>query len=277
MDEVTTQAPSEDMTIDELNASVDDTQFDAAADDVPADEIFSDDDGDQPSNSEANTTEPTQVEDEGEETTDDPTQGMSEKERNAYFAQRRIADRQARAALQEDAYITELNDRLGQQFTDQQPPEDADELESQVFQNNQMIQKMAAERAIEKVQNTRESLSLGIAQAETSIPMFNPEDDSFNQALYDEAMGTYADLYLETAIDAQGTPQVIGLKPGAPPVYQFLKDKSDMYEGIIKTARATGQANALRSRANASVPTANAPAAAPKDDMFDGWDDTEDY
>lgn len=204
----------------------------------------------------------------------DPTEGMTDKERNNYFAQQR-------QARKESDYVSTLRQKA-QKYVDQKSEsdpeqyEDMDEAQAKKFQEmdelKQKLERQDREREVEtaiaQVERAREYTAMSFQQAQTSIPMFNPGDKAnYNEMLHQEATVDWAAAYLETEVatdendqpilDESGTPirEIVGVKPGAPSPFDYLSQKADKFKTLLSQASARGQQNAQRNRASSELPS----------------------
>ena len=279
--DTSTQAPSspdteldEDMLLDDLLAEAEDEvdEEDNTSDNTAADS--SDDEPDQQDKTETKQSEGDDGEADGEDTPPDPSQ-MTDAERNRYFAERRIA-----AKSQDKPFIDSLREDIIEQYVNVDPNEESyadmePGVAEQLREVNARQRQQDAERAIEKIENSRESIRLSTMQAEASIPVFNPSSKDYNEELHHKAMQDYALLYLEfTPPDKNGDIHVVGTQDGAPTILEYLTEQASFYDGLVKSAREQGQQIAARNAARSEIQSASSLDVKDKD--FDGWDDDDD-
>lgn len=208
---------------------------------------------------------------ENESGSQDDISKMSEKERNNYFAQRRIAEQQS--AKEADAtFLGQLRDNVKSKYIDVEPDEqafenmdpDVAEMLRQTRQNERMRE---AERAIERIASVRDNTRLSILQAESSIPMFNPASDSYDEFFHEEALSGWAHRYAEVANGPDGKPQIVGVKDGAPTPLEYLQTKAPEYEKRLKAAQVRGQQLQRRNVEQADVASSNSITTAKSNSM----------
>lgn len=182
---------------------------------------------------------------------------MTDKERNAYFAQRRIA-----AKEKDMDFIKSLRDEVKKDFVgeiDESEFEEMDDADAstarQLAEIQRTLRQQEADKAIEQVERARETTAFSILQAEKDIPMFNESSKDYNPELHKEALADWAEAYLITRPDQNGDLQILGVKDGAPTPHEYLTRKADIYTGLLRQAAARGQANAQRNRDIAETPT----------------------
>lgn len=212
-----------------------------------------------------------------QENPNDPTAGMDDKQRNAYFAQQRIAAKQA-AEQSSNEFISKLRDQ-SQAYVDQvdtEKYEDIDEtVASQLLSLEKFQRQAEVDKAIAQVERARESTALSFSQAETTIPMFNPSDkESYQPELHKEAMTDWAEAYLVTEQDEDGVPQIVGTKQGAPSPLEYLTQKASRYENVLKSVSAQSQAIAQRNHLAGETPGVQ--QTVKKDTALDAFDEEYD-
>jgi hypothetical protein len=177
---------------------------------------------------------------------------MSESERNAYFAQRRIAAKQ-----QNDAFIGDLKTETREyaEDVDETAFEDLSPEQAQILKDAQkMTREMQANEAVREVERVRESTAHSIIEAESRLDAFNPNHkDYIGEELHHEAIADWAAAYSVVRLDKQGNPQVVGVKEGAPSPYEYLEGKAAKYLKHSKELLARAQTNAARNAATTEV------------------------
>lgn len=192
-----------------------------------------------------NSEDVTDTQDNAEATGETDPSKMSEKERNNYYAQRRIAEKVS-AQKDDDAFQADLRSEALEKFIDIEDDEESlNDMDPAVADHIRQLRRnertREAERAIERIGVNRQNVRLDVSQAETSIPMFNPADPAYNEALHQEALSDWAHRSLIVRPDSKGVPQVIGVRPGAPTAQEYLQERAKTYERVLKDASLKGQ------------------------------------
>lgn len=179
-------------------------------------------------------------------------EGMSESERNAYFAQRRIAAKQ-----QNDNFIESLKTETREYVdeVDETKFEDMDPEQAEILKNAQkMTREMEVEKAIREVERSRETTAHSILEAESKLPAFNPNHkDYIGEELHNEALADWTAAYCRIEKDGQGNPQIVGVREGAPSPYAYLEEKAAKYTKFSKEMQARAQTHAARNNATAEI------------------------
>ena len=222
------------------------------------------DEADRPENAEKQTDD--SQEDEQSQVETDDVSKMTPEERNNWAAQRRIAAKTA-GKQADESFLGQLRDVVRGDYIDIDPNEDAyEDMDPQVAEQlrelRQSERAREAERAIERIATVRETTRLGILQAESSVPMFNEADPTYNQTLHNMALSNYAHRYLEVRPGPDGEPQIVGTKEGAPSPLEYLQEQAQEFEGILKAERLSGQMTAQRNSSRADIGSSSAPAPA---------------
>lgn len=177
-------------------------------------------------------------------------QEMSEKERNAYYAQRRIEAREKNKSVMDELrnrVVEKINENYSNVSYGDIPEEAAEQLRQNAIQN----ERMRAEIELERVSLQRETIANSFERAEESIQVFNQSSSSFNSELHDLAMQSYADAYLETVQNSEGEQVIIGLREGSPNPYDYMKRIADVYynssKQVAQKAQEAAQRNLSRS------------------------------
>lgn len=186
---------------------------------------------------------------------------MTPEERNNYYAQRRIAEKQV-AQEADTEFLGQLRDAVRTEYIEVDPDDvNYDDMDPQVAEQlkrlHQSDRERQAERAIEQIAAVRETTRLGIVTAEASIPMFNQADPAYNKALHERALSGYAHRYLVVQPGPDGAPQVVGTKPGAPSPLEYLQQEAQEFGEILKAERVSGQQVARRNLSIADTGSSN--------------------
>lgn len=213
-----------------------------------ADQTGKSEDTNQTENDETDTGEP------------DPSK-MTEAQRNNFYAQRRIAaQRESREA--DTRLLGEIRDNVMQKYIDEEPnDQDFEDMDPAVADQLRALRRNErardAEAALAQVKTVREQTRLGFMQAESSIPLFNPSSDSYNERLHSMAMSNWAHNYAEVAPDANGQPQIVGIVNGGPSPLEYLQQVAPEFEAILKEERARGQRATAHNRAVSEAPVSS--------------------
>lgn len=180
---------------------------------------------------------------------------MSDKERNKYFAERRIAAKESdrkffdtiRAEVT-DKFVNATDDTDSTDY-DLMDPDVAEQLRAhnaQMQEVQKYVRHMEAERQIQKLESARENVALGFLQGESSIPLFNPQNkDTYNPQLHEKVQADWANQFLEVSL-INGEPQVIGIQEGAPTPLEYMQEQATFYQNLLGGAAAKGQAAARK-------------------------------
>lgn len=237
-----------------INADSDDGQEDDAASGVGSDDASQGDNAGEEISKEAG------------DAVDDSNDGdpdlskMSEAERNNFFAQRRIAEQ--RVHREQDARLADdLRDKAID-FIDVDPDEqDLAEMDEVVAEQIRTLRRneraRLAESAIADAIKSRSEIRSSFEQAETTISLFNPASDAYNQTLHNMALSEWAVRYGEVVTDANGEPQLVGVKDGAPLPYEYLKEIAPRYESILRSERIRGQQTAAINQSRSERPSSS--------------------
>lgn len=182
---------------------------------------------------------------------------MTESERNAYFAQRRIDSK-----INNDKYIESLKAEVPNLVNDvdESKFENMDEEQAEILKNAQkMTRQMEANEAIREVERTRETTAHSIIMAESQIPAFNStdKDNYVGDELYQDILNDWASANAIIENDSNGEPQVVGIKDGAPSPYEFLEKKAKSLAAYSSKFEARAQTNVARNQARAEVTPVN--------------------
>lgn len=182
---------------------------------------------------------------------------MTESERNAYFAQRRIDSK-----VNNDKYIESLKAEVPNLVNDvdESKFENMDEEQAEILKNAQkMTRQMEANEAIREVERTRETTAHSIIMAESQIPAFNStdKDNYVGDELYQDILNDWASANAIIENDSNGEPQVVGIKDGAPSPYEFLEKKAKSLAAFSSKFEARAQSNVARNQARAEVTPVN--------------------
>lgn len=182
---------------------------------------------------------------------------MTESERNAYFAQRRIDSK-----VNNDKYIESLKAEVPNLVNDvdESKFENMDEEQAEILKNAQkMTRQMEANEAIREVERTRETTAHSIIMAESQIPAFNSTDKDHyvGDELYQDILNDWASANAIIENDSNGEPQVVGIKDGAPSPYEFLEKKAKSLAAFSSKFEARAQSNVARNQARAEVTPVN--------------------
>lgn len=192
---------------------------------------------------------------------------LPEKERNAYFAQRRIAAKQANEAAIQDLRSS-VAERIDEKYEEVDYGDISPEAAHQLREGAKANELMRAEMQIERVNVNRESLANGIERAETNIPVFNRGDsEHYNAELHEHALKSYADAYLDTVKGKDGNLMVIGIKDGAPSPEEHMQTIAQLYGNVTQKATAKGQAAARRNMGRAEHSGSNVKVNTSYDNM----------
>ncbi len=198
--------------------------------------------------------------DEGGNENVDPSK-MSEAERNNFYAQRRIAA-QKQSREDDNRLLGTLRENALAEFVDTEPDEqDFEDMDPAVAEQLRELRRneraRKAEAALGQIQTTREQTRLGFMQAESTIPLFNPNSENYNQRLHEMAVSNWAHQYAEIAVDPDGEPQVVGIAQGAPSPLEYLQQVAPEFEAILKSERARGQRATAHNRAVSEAPASS--------------------
>lgn len=182
---------------------------------------------------------------------------LPDNERNAYFAQRRIAAKQQDQQIISD-FREQVHERIAEDLEDVDYGDIPPEAAEQMRQNTLEQKKIQAEMQLQQVELNRDRLVNSFDAAESSIPLFNRGDKAnYNEGLHNFAIEQYEQAYIETAEDANGNPFVIGVRDGAPTPQQYLENLAKTVGGAMTRASAKGQAAARRNYARVEQPSSS--------------------
>ena len=190
-----------------------------------------------------------------------------QKEHNRQAAEQRIAarneaesnNRQFLSGLREkfmNEYVPQVDDSVYQDIEEQSGAEAADNRRK--LDN---LERRNAERevsdALGQIEQTRNFIGMNIAQAESSIPLFNPNHEEYNENLHKLALEDWSLASLDTVQDEAGNVHVIGLREGAQTPIEYLQNKASVYGNILKSNAAKAQHSAQRNAQVAAPASSN--------------------
>lgn len=192
-------------------------------------------------------TEDAEEEDAG---TDEP---MTQSQRNAYFAQQRIAAKQSN-----DSFVEKLRSETKDYAddVDESKFENMDEETAEILKEAHRAARLSqANEAIRDVERSRENVANSLIMAESQLPAFNPNDKQHyvGEELYSEAMSDWAAAYAVIEKDSAGEAQIVGVKPNAPSPYEYLERKSNHFMALSDKLAARAQANVARNNASHEI------------------------
>ena len=177
---------------------------------------------------------------------------QSEAERNAYYAQRRIAAKQTN-----DKFVENLREESKGYVDDidESKFEDMDETQAEILKDAaKWARQNEADQAIREVERARETTAYSLLTAEQSIPEFNPKSSDFvGDELYQDAVTDWAAAHAIIKPDSNGEPQIVGIKPNAPSPYEYLEEKAANIRAYSVRLQARAQQNAARNNANNEI------------------------
>ena len=131
----------------------------------------------------------------------------------------------------------QLAEEEGEQFAEMQRRQDAIELREK---------QREIEHQVQQIEHQRNFIGMDISKAESSIPMFNPSSEEYNQDLHETALEDWAAGSLETFVDQDGNTQILGLREGAMSPSEFLAKRADTYKKAMQGSRIKAQAAAQK-------------------------------
>lgn len=208
------------------------------------------------------------LEDDGDNSDDNPNDAKSEDEqsdddesrkehnRQAY-EQRQTAKREAEQRNQQ--FLSSLRDKFMdrieqvdeskyEDIAEEQGQEQAD-IQRRLDALEQAEQRQQASAALQQIESQRNFIGMNIAQAESKIPLFNPEDkENYNKDLHESVLADWASSSLETFVDQDGSVQILGLRQGAQSPEEYMREKAQVFGRVLQFQSAKAQSDAQRNK-----------------------------
>lgn len=238
------------------------------------DEDFEEDDGDQPDENPDDAKPGNEQPDEDE---------RKEHNRQAY-EQRQTAKREAEqrnqtflTSLREQALqrVPQVDESRYEEIAEEQGQEVAD-VQRRLDALEQREAQQQVDAALQRIESQRNFIGMNIAQAESKIPLFNPESDQYNQKLHEAALADWAAGSLETTVDGKGETHVLGLREGAQTPEEYLQEKARLYGEVLQFQTAKAQADAQRNKKSGESPSSAKASAGKVDASLKAFDDAFD-